>query len=67
MSARIDSMQANQSKLERLAKLAQEKQSDALSDLFPPERIKRIKRRELNRYKEAQDKKWRNWLKKVST
>ena len=31
-----------------------------------PEKIEEIKRRELRRYQEAQDKKWRNWAKAMS-
>ena len=31
-----------------------------------PEKIEEIKRRELRRYREAQDKKWRNWAKAMS-
>jgi len=34
--------------------------------MFPPERIEAIKRRELRRFKQAQDKKWQNWLESVS-
>ena len=37
-----------------------------LAGLFPPERIEEIKKRELKRFKEAQDRKWRNWLESVS-
>ena len=37
-----------------------------LAEMFPPERIEQIKRRELRRFKAAQDKKWQNWLEKVS-
>ena len=37
-----------------------------LKDLFPPEKIAEIKRRELRRYKLAQEKKWDNWMEKVS-
>ena len=37
-----------------------------LPDVFPPERIAEIKKRELKRFKEAQGKKWRNWLESVS-
>lgn len=38
----------------------------AFDDMFPPERIKAIKRKELRRFKEAQDKKWGNWRKAVA-
>jgi len=34
--------------------------------MFPPERIERIKKKELRKYKNAQDKKWRNYLDSVS-
>lgn len=37
-----------------------------LEELFPPERIEAIKKKELRRYRQAQDKKWRNWIKSVS-
>jgi hypothetical protein len=37
-----------------------------LAKMFPPERIEQIKKKELRRYKVAQDKKWRNWLEAVS-
>ena len=37
-----------------------------LTERFPLERIDQIKRRELHRYKLAQEKKWRNWLDAVS-
>jgi len=37
-----------------------------LQAMFPPERIEAIKRRELRRFKQAQDKKWQNWLESVS-
>ena len=44
-----------------------EKKHEAdLAKMFPPERIEQIKRRELRRYKAAQDKKWQNWMEKVS-
>jgi len=37
-----------------------------LQAMFPPERIEAIKRRELRRFKQAQDEKWQNWLESVS-
>ena len=37
-----------------------------LKELFPLERIAEIKRKELRRYKLAQEKKWDNWMEKVS-
>ena len=37
-----------------------------LARQFPPERIEQIKKKELRRYKLAQDKKWQNWLENVS-
>ena len=37
-----------------------------LREMFPPERVERIKKKELRRFREAQDKKWRNWLEEVS-
>ena len=38
----------------------------AFDEMFPPERIKAIKRKELRRFREAQDKKWENWRKAVA-
>lgn len=38
----------------------------ALLKLFPPERLERIKKKELRKYEAAQDKKWRNYLEAVS-
>ena len=35
-------------------------------EMFPPERIAAIKKNELRRFKEAQDKKWEKWRKAVS-
>ncbi len=37
-----------------------------LKELFPQERIAGIKRKELRRYKLAQEKKWANWMERVS-
>ena len=37
-----------------------------LAEVFPPERIAEIKKRERRRFEEAQDKKWRNWIESVS-
>ncbi len=37
-----------------------------LLKMFPPERIERIKKKELRRYKAAQDRKWRNYLESVN-
>lgn len=37
-----------------------------LLKMFPPERMEKIKRRELRRYKQAQEKKWKNWMESVS-
>ena len=37
-----------------------------LGEVFSPERIEGIKKRELKRFREAQDKKWRHWLDSVS-
>ena len=37
-----------------------------LTKMFPPEKIETIKRRERRRFRETQDKKWRNWLNSVS-
>ena len=39
---------------------------NSLAEAFPPERIARIKKRELRRFREAQDKKWKNWIESVS-
>ncbi len=43
-----------------------ESSGSRLSEAFPPEKIAEIKKRELKRFKEAQDKKWRNWTDSVS-
>jgi hypothetical protein len=43
-----------------------ESSDNTLAEVFPPERIAEIKRRELRQFKEAQDKKWRNWIESVS-
>ena len=40
--------------------------SSSIEELFPPERIEQIKRKELRRFKQAQGKKWRKWLDAVS-
>jgi hypothetical protein len=37
-----------------------------VAKVFPPERIERIKKKELRRFRETQDKKWQNWLEGVS-
>jgi len=37
-----------------------------LLKLFPPERIKRLQRKEIKAYAKAQDKKWNNFLKRMS-
>lgn len=37
-----------------------------LLKMFPPERVAKIKAKELQKYKAAQDKKWRNYLESVS-
>lgn len=39
--------------------------SNSLTDIFPPEKIEEIKKRELRRFKASQDKKWRRWLDSV--
>jgi len=39
---------------------------NTLAEAFPPERIAEIKKRELSRFKESQDRKWRRWLDSVS-
>jgi len=52
---------------EFIAKLSGKGSNEArLTERFPAKRIKEIKRKELRRYKAAQDKKWENWLDKVS-
>ena len=38
----------------------------AFDQMFPPERIKAIKKKELRRFKAAQDRKWENWRKAVA-
>lgn len=38
----------------------------SLAETFPPDKIEEIKKRELRRFKMAQDRKWRNWLESVS-
>ncbi len=40
--------------------------SPGLLKMFPKERLERIKKKELRKYKAAQDKKWRNYLGSVS-
>jgi predicted anti-sigma-YlaC factor YlaD len=45
---------------------SEKKHEVELAQMFPPERIEAIKRKELRRYKAAQDKKWENWLEGVS-
>lgn len=37
-----------------------------LGELFPPEKIEAIKRRERRRFRASQDKKWANWLSSMS-
>lgn len=37
-----------------------------LRERFPPDRIEEIKRKELQRYQQAQKKKWDNWIEAVS-
>lgn len=37
-----------------------------LLKMFPPERLEKIKEKELRKYKAAQDKKWRKYLESVS-
>ena len=60
---------SGKTRLERLidrlkgSAVAQERE---LADMLPAERIEEIKKRELKGFKEAQDKKWRNWLESVS-
>jgi len=41
-------------------------QERKVAEVFAPERIEEIKKRELKRFRETQDKKWRNWLESVS-
>ena len=56
-------------KLERLArrlKMSSKDRASRLAELFPPEKIERIKRRERRRFREAQDRKWENWLDSMS-
>ena len=33
-----------------------------LAEMFPPEKIERIMKKEVRRYREALNKKWENWL-----
>jgi len=53
---------------ELIRKLGQDdrKRQAEVARMFPEERIERIKKKELRRFKEAQGKKWRNWLEGVS-
>ena len=37
-----------------------------LNTMFSPERLKKIKNKELRRFKRSQNKKWENWLNAVS-
>ncbi len=45
---------------------SEKKHEVELVKMFPPERLEKIKVRELRRYKAAQDKKWQNWMEGVS-
>ena len=40
--------------------------NDRLHKMFSPERLKIIKAKELRKYAEALDKKWKNWFSSVS-
>jgi len=53
---------------EFIAKLkgSEKKREVELAGIFPPERLHRIKARELRRYRAAQDEKWQRWLESVS-
>ena len=51
--------------LERLRDSPENHERD-LAEMFPPEKIETIKKRERRRFRETQDKKWRNWLNSVS-
>jgi len=42
------------------------RQATALPEWLSDEKLNEIKRRELRRFKDAQDKKWRNWIESVS-
>lgn len=42
------------------------RQDSSLPEWFPAEKVSEIKRRELRRFRDAQDKKWRNWIESVS-
>ena len=57
------------SKLESLVQRlrgSRENHERDLTEMFPPEKIEAIKRRERRRFRETQDKKWANWLSSVS-
>jgi hypothetical protein len=45
---------------------ADRKREAELDRMFPAARIERIKKKELRRFRETQDKKWQNWLEGVS-
>lgn len=51
--------------VERL-RASTESRERRLAEMFPPEKIEKIKRRERRRFREAQDKKWANWLTSMS-
>jgi len=57
------------SKLENLLeklRTSPESHEKDLAQMFPPEKIEAIKRRERWRFREAQDKKWTRWLNSMS-
>lgn len=55
------------SRLEKLARrLKGPSDETELANMFPPEKVAEIKKRELRRFKASQDKKWRNWFESVS-
>ena len=57
---------SNLEQLLRRLRGAQISGDNSLAEIFPPERIVEIKKRELRRFKVAQEKKWKKWLESVS-
>lgn len=50
--------------IKKMGKISVKKESD-LAKMFPPDRIEQIKKKELRKFKQAQDKKWENWFEGV--
>ena len=52
--------------VDRLKGSEKAKHEVELVKMFPPERVEQIKKKELRRYKAAQDEKWRRWFESIS-